>query len=473
MNRKIFVQIASYRDPQLVPTVLDCVAKAKWPENLVFCICWQHDDKENIDAIRHLPNIRIIDVLYQESQGACWARNQIQQYWNGESYTLQIDSHHRFAENWDELVLDMFHQLLALGHKKPLLTCYPPSFDPDNDPAGRSNVPWQVNFNTFNDDGVLGMIPSELENWKTLTSPVPTRFYSAGFCFTWGQFSREVPHDPWYYFLGEEINITVRAWTHGYDLFHPHRIIVWHFYTRKGATRHWDDHKEEKRDQLAEKRAWSERSKLAVYRNKCFFQQDNHAYGQIEWGPYGMGRERSIRSYELFAGIHFPSRRVQQQTLDKISPPNAYWRFKNDPEWYASLLKQSSHSISVDAAHFKHDDYSFMCVAFERKDNTLINRTDMPGAELLNLIAKAKASDGRVVINSKFYSKDHPHHCVIWPYSKKKQWVERLSALVPRTDVTQTIASPSAAVAVSVAPEVQPPPFEQDQVQKPDDLQVP
>ena len=41
-NRKIFIQIASYRDPQLIPTLKDCISKAKNPENLVFAIAWQH-----------------------------------------------------------------------------------------------------------------------------------------------------------------------------------------------------------------------------------------------------------------------------------------------------------------------------------------------------------------------------------------------------------------------------------------------
>ena len=33
---KIFVQIASYRDPELLPTIEDMLQKAKNPENLVF-----------------------------------------------------------------------------------------------------------------------------------------------------------------------------------------------------------------------------------------------------------------------------------------------------------------------------------------------------------------------------------------------------------------------------------------------------
>ena len=46
---KIFVQIASYRDPELVPTIRDCIAKAKHPERLTFGINWQRDENESLE----------------------------------------------------------------------------------------------------------------------------------------------------------------------------------------------------------------------------------------------------------------------------------------------------------------------------------------------------------------------------------------------------------------------------------------
>ena len=46
-NQTIFVNIASYRDPELLPTLKDCIAQAKYPERLRFGICWQrHKDDE-------------------------------------------------------------------------------------------------------------------------------------------------------------------------------------------------------------------------------------------------------------------------------------------------------------------------------------------------------------------------------------------------------------------------------------------
>jgi len=89
---KIFIQIASYRDPQLLPTIKDCIANSKYPENLVFCIAWQHsseDEWDNLDEFKDDPRFKIIDIDYKDAQGACWARYQIQQLYDGEEYTLQ------------------------------------------------------------------------------------------------------------------------------------------------------------------------------------------------------------------------------------------------------------------------------------------------------------------------------------------------------------------------------------------------
>ena len=68
-NGKIFIQIASYRDPELLKTLKDCVENSDNPENLVFGICWQHskeDEWDNLDEyvkllmlIIKIPKVRV------------------------------------------------------------------------------------------------------------------------------------------------------------------------------------------------------------------------------------------------------------------------------------------------------------------------------------------------------------------------------------------------------------------------------
>jgi len=120
-KNKIFIQIASYRDPELVPTIKDCIAKAKYPDRLRFGICWQHDETESLDKYQGDERFSIIDCPWYESKGGGWARHEIQKLYKGETYTMQLDSHHRFVRDWDEQLIEMMAQT---GCKKPILTMY-------------------------------------------------------------------------------------------------------------------------------------------------------------------------------------------------------------------------------------------------------------------------------------------------------------------------------------------------------------
>ena len=102
----IFISIASYRDPQLVPTVEDCLARARHPERLRFGICWQHGADETGLPWTDDPRFRIIDVDWKDSRGVCWARAEVMKRYNGETFYLQLDSHHRFADDWDVTAID-------------------------------------------------------------------------------------------------------------------------------------------------------------------------------------------------------------------------------------------------------------------------------------------------------------------------------------------------------------------------------
>ena len=184
MSNTIFIQIAAYRDPQLVPTIKDCLAQAAHPENLVFGIAWQHSNDDvwdTLDEFRSDSRFKIIDIPYEESKGACWARNSIQRLYNNETYTFQLDSHHRFVPEWDTKCIAMIEDLQAKGHTKPLLTSYLPSFDPEKDPENRIQIPWKMNFDRFIPEGAVFFLPASIDNFEELTAPIPARFYSAHF----------------------------------------------------------------------------------------------------------------------------------------------------------------------------------------------------------------------------------------------------------------------------------------------------
>lgn len=418
-NGKIFTQIASYRDPQLLLTLRDCIDKAYQPENLVFCICWQHDQKndpwDTLDEFKDDPRFKIIDIEAKEGKGACWARNLIQQQYDNEEYTLQLDSHHRFVQNWDVELITMLRQLKKDGVKKPLLTSYLPSFNPENDPAERTLKPYMLTLDRFIPEGCIFFLPATIDNFEVHTRPLACRFYSAHFCFTLGEFSQEVQHDPELYFHGEEISIAVRAYTHGYDLYSPHRMVAWHEYTRKGRTKHWDDHSD-----------WNKKNDSSHLRVRKLFGIDG-TINDIDFGKYGLGIERTLEDYERYAGVCFKNRSVQQYTLDHKLPPNPVI---NDPEEYKkSFLNVFKHCINVHSSVLP-DKYKFIAVIFEDEKENSIHRQDIVGCDLEATKAK---EDGFYKIWRTFNYEDSkkPYKYIVWPFLETtNEWGKKIEEII-------------------------------------------
>lgn len=415
MSDKIYIQIAAYRDPELLPTIRDCLKRAKNPENLVFAIAWQHAIEDEWDTLEEFTSdarFKIIDINYKESLGTCWARHLLNQSYSGEKYTLQLDSHHRFVNNWDEKCIRMINNLVEEGYRRPLLTTYVPSYDPENDPGSRVKEVWKLDFDRFTPEGVIFMLPSKTDN---VDMPIPTRFFSAHFAFTFGQFILDVPYDPNLYFHGEEISMAVRAYTHGYDLFVPNEIVCWHEYSRKGRVRHWDENKK-----------WEELNNKSLKRVKQLLGVDGEK-ADYDFGIYGFGNERTLEEYTEYSGIRFADRAVQQYTLYNYDAPNPTYRTQE--AFDASYKNVFRHCIDVWKKSIKDDDHDFWAIIFQDETGEDLYRKDADRDE----ISQLKNIEGDFYnIWREFETKIRPHKWIVWPYSESKGWDLPIESVIPR-----------------------------------------
>ncbi len=402
----IFIGIAAYRDPELVPTLRDCLNQATFPERLQFGIVWQHSNEDDWDSLEEFsshPQVRVIDVDYKDSKGVCWARHEMQKLYNGEKYHLQLDSHHRFDSGWDVKLVRMLQGLQKQGYNKPLLTAYATAYSPEDDQK-RSREPWKLNFDRFAPDGVVHFTPGVMPNHKNLSEPVKARFLSAHFIFTLGEFCKEVTYDPEYYFHGEEISLAVRSFTHGYDLFHPHQVIIWHEYTRKNKAKHWSDN------------SWDDLDKIAKNRNRQLLGVD---MDPVDLGVYGLGSIRSLQEYEKYAGIEFKTRRVHKHTVDELYPPTPLENYKEQ------LVCYRKYCIDVYRPSVSEEDYVCWAVAFKDEAGNEIYREDASPNEINNIM-NADPENKFVQIWRKFYSNAEPKSWVVWPQTHSKGWLDRI-----------------------------------------------
>ena len=410
-NEKIFVQIASYRDPDLVATIKDLIAKAKYPENFTFGICWQKDDTESLDEFKDNPAFRISTHNYQDSQGLGWARNITNSLYGGEKYTLQIDSHHRFVQDWDVIVLEDYAQALTLS-KKPIISTYCTPFDTKVPTESASQVPCLMSQYEFSNDRLLMSMPHYIGKYKEMNTVIRARTISGHFMFVDGNFINEVQYDPDIYFGGytEETSMSVRAFTHGYDVYSPYRMVMWHEYTRNYRVKHWDDHGKES----ATKKTSGERDVYARNKTRQLFGQEDH---KIEMGIYGLGTERTLHDYEVFGGFNFKLCKIQDYTLLVKEPPNP-------TDWEEQFKKERTKLIlEWDVEHFKKEDigdYEFITLGVVDKFDTNLFRLDFKPHSHPDVFSyKQNTLEADIISDNK------PTKLVMYAHSKTKLWSQR------------------------------------------------
>jgi len=409
----IFISIASYRDPELVPTIQDCLSKARDPSRLRFGVCWQHGEDERLPpAIKDDVRIRILDVDWRESKGACWARAQIMSLWEGEDYFLQIDSHHRFAEDWDAKLIQ---NGMVSGSSKPILTTYCPAYVP-GDEDKRRNSPTRMDFDYFTEDGIALFKPAFLDvepNWR----PVKARFVSGHFLFAQGSFVQEVPYDPHLYFLGEETTLAIRAYTWGYDLFHPTEALLWHEYSRSNRRKHWDDHVEG----APVERVWYERDRDSRERIRRFLTAPS-------LGPLGCGGLRTFEQYCAYAGIDFIHRKVQDYTRRGLEPPNppASERWELDVQEWNVKIELNRSRLPAEA----FSNSLFWYVGIHDASGAEIDRHDLCGDELASLIA---GSQECILVERRFQSGQQPETWTVWPVTQNMVWLKKAMGRIPHS----------------------------------------
>jgi len=409
----ILLHLPSYRDPELIPTIKDALEKAKYPKRIHFGICRQYHPEDKFDDLTEYKSdkrFKIYECLYTEAKGLPWARSIInEKLLDDEDYICQLDSHHRFAQDWDETLITMHNDLEKRGYKKPIVAGYSPLYDPFNDPAGRSMEPWQSQFVCFYPHGTIFIRPGLLHGYQNMTEPPMSRFLCGHFDFARSEWAREIKHDPDIYFSGEEINLTVRSYTHGYDFFHPHKIVVWHSTMReeRAGKLKWDDDARLGVD-------WYNKQEYARRKIRCLLRTEEG----VDLTGYDLGTVRTLRDYERYAGFNFKKKAVQKYTLENKYPPNPVIE---DPElWEQSFMNSYYHLVDVQRSMFKEDKYKFVLVAFDDETGKSVNSKFIDDYRL-EMFNKGQ----NIHYEEYFLSEKKPTRVVYWGHTEEKGWCER------------------------------------------------
>ena len=220
----------------------------------------------------------------------------MQKLYAGEEYHLLIDSHTWFAEGWDE---NLISQLEGKPGRKPLLTTSSPPFTFDE--QGEVVIPWAGT----DLDGVplmkcklippVGWIDIQISNERKSERHQETALVCCNFVFTHGRWITEVPEDPAMINAGHESALSVRTYTHGYDIYLPDELQVWHL-----DYSNYPDGNRHKVWEVKTDRWQTEHTDGMIRRLHALF------YGKEDariLGRYGLGKERTVAEWADLAGL--------------------------------------------------------------------------------------------------------------------------------------------------------------------------
>ncbi len=308
---RIFVNIASYRDTECQWTVKDLFDKAAEPDRVFVGICWQFVPGEDDDCFLEQTRpdqCRVAEFHAKDSRGVCWARRHSQKLWQGEEYTLQIDSHMRFVPEWDKVVLEMLDECAS---EKAILSTYPIPYEPPDKLSDDAIVTIKPKF--FDKHRVLAFRSVAVAPKDSPPDPQPSAFCAAGLLFGPSAIIEDAPYDPHIYFQGEEITLAVRLWTRGWDIFSPSKVIAYHDYTnRADRVRHWKDEVD-----------WATLNNLSVARVRHLLGVEQSADPEVfkDLDQFGLGTDRTLADYEAFSGVNFADQTIDGQPAAQPDEP--------------------------------------------------------------------------------------------------------------------------------------------------------
>jgi len=298
MQPTIFVSIASYRDQLCPMTIITLYEMAQNPENIYVGLCQQNDTKKDTECV--FPeghplteiakkNVRKVNIPHTQAKGPTYARFICASLYKNEDFFMMIDSHSLFPQDWDIHLINMHKSLIDAGHSKIILSFYPPKLEEYQSEVELNTYVTVLQKTQKNNDGIPVF---QGAGWQ-MAPDLPTLNYyvSANFMFAAGNIVKEIPFDPHLPFLfeGEEILYSIRAYTHGWNVFSPNRNIIFHHYTRKGEPKFWDDLTLEAKDSIHKVRYLlgieDTRSKISssIILNSIY--------------KYGLGKKRPLADY--------------------------------------------------------------------------------------------------------------------------------------------------------------------------------
>lgn len=277
---RLFVLLVNAQDRECQATVNDLFIKASHPER-VFLGLYDAGEQPVIAPPGIDPaQIRVVRQSEEQLPGFCAAQHAAQRLYDGEEFVLVGESCMRFVIGWDFKFIAM---LELCDSASPVLSNHPAYFVPPNvleesaHPTYLQAVPSWGNAEIRFESKRLKVLP---------TKPLRGAFVSSRMLFSRSDLFARVPFDPYLDEPQADISLSLRLFTHGFDIYHPRSVLAFHLPI--GAP------------SLAPN-AECGKQRFAFLRNAVT--QTDQAY-LVDLDRYTLGVARSLEAFEAFSGLN-------------------------------------------------------------------------------------------------------------------------------------------------------------------------
>jgi len=238
----VYLSIASYRDPLLQSTIDSAFSNARFPENLEVGCFIQVKENDPTSPEHRVTNTysgrvhyelapagKIFSVTHCRNKANSWLKPH-------HDYVLQVDSHTRFEQNWDQKLIE---EQKNLSSEKGLLSCYLPGWTPTFESGDLLQPHDPKNYNVANYNNKFAkkiffntyeLVPKLKGNFRTLESAVKSWHTCGHFLFGPADYFLSVNQPDWILFWGEELYHSLIAFTHGWDVYIPYSLPLRHMF---------------------------------------------------------------------------------------------------------------------------------------------------------------------------------------------------------------------------------------------------
>lgn len=304
---KIFVNICSYRDKLLAPTIQSLLDTESGRNQITYGIFEQTKlenslQTTNPDLIKH-PRIRYKRIDPEYSDGVVWARciNSMQIY--DEEFQYQIDSHMLFDKDWDhQLILDYNDARRVANTDKVVLTAGTKNFDLEEN---------RIIKHTLTDDITVKLGYFQFDKdlrlhahgpWISATEHVtPSIHICAGNFFMPVSWIKDVGYNTKIFFEGEEQIFVISTILAGYHIYHQRKIRVYH-YVRSGS-----------HDTKQTINPVADPQKLEMNHNRSKKEIIDYIYSLSD---------EQLEYYRKITGVDYINRKLENRAISRAISPN-------------------------------------------------------------------------------------------------------------------------------------------------------